>query len=248
MRILIAAPVRCNEPWKVEAFKLYQDALDKLEKPENCEVDRFFILHNSEHLAPLVNGAYGVFNNDDGGYKTDETTHDWNWPKVYVMAEMKNAIIEYSLKKGYDYTFFVDSDLMLHPKTLISLLGSDKDIIAECFWTSWDKESQPMPNAWMFNEYLFTPEDLIKWKTPGVYKVGMSGACILFKNKVFKAGVNFSPISNVHVWGEDRWIGIRSAVHGFETWLDTRYEPKHLYRESEYLEYISQLKGGDNHG
>ena len=89
-----------------------------------------------------------------------------------------------------------------------------------------------MPNAWQADFYAFkTEREWEQWREEGLYRVGMTGACILIKNKVLKSGVNYTPIPNVsHSIWEDRAFCIRAAVHGFEIWLDTTCPPVHLYR------------------
>jgi len=45
---------------------------------------------------------------------------------------MKNELIKLA-QKGYDYIFFVDSDLILEKDTLERLLEANKDIISQTF-------------------------------------------------------------------------------------------------------------------
>jgi hypothetical protein len=239
VRILIAAPVHQKE----HIFKAYLESLGKLMIPANCEVDRFFILHNCEELLPLIqyNSLYAVYNTDDK-YRVDEVTHHWTDKLVAYVAGMKNSILKFAKDNNYDYLFFVDSDLILHPMTLIQLLKANKDIIAEVFWTSWGPGEPEMPNAWDYNTYDFNHDRrLEEWKTPGVYAVGMTGACTLIKKQVIQAGVDFNNVYNVNFWGEDRHFCVRAAAHDFGIWLDTHYPCIHLYRDSEYEKW----KAGD---
>lgn len=232
MRILIAAPVH----QKLHIFKEYLESLNNLLVPADCEVDRFFILHNCEDLLSLIEGnsLYSIYNTDPV-YKTDEVTHHWTDDAVSHVAGMKNCILEYARDQDYDYVFLVDTDLILHPMTLIRLMQANKDIIAEVFWTSWGPDEPEMPNAWDFNAYQFLHDRrLEEWKTPGIYAVGMTGACTLIKKKVIQAGVNFSRVYNINFWGEDRHFCIRAAAQDFGIWLDTHYPCVHLYRDSEY--------------
>lgn len=232
MKVLIAAPIREDE----EIFKYYLEALDKLEKPDDVEIERFFIFHNSDHLIPLLDGKshYGIYHTKEE-YKKDEHTHTWGYGNFKSIVTMKNDIIDFTLKGGYDYVFMVDSDVILNPKTLVKLLESKKDIVAECFWTKWGDESQrPLPNAWHFDNYTINDIEFEKWKSPGLYRVGMAGACILINRKVFETGTNYNPIPNIsYSFWEDRAFCIRAACNNFEVWLDTHYPSIHLYRPSE---------------
>jgi hypothetical protein len=241
MKILIAAPVRQDE----ETFKLYLESLNKLEIPENVTVGRFFIFHNSKNLIPFVDCSYGILETKDE-YPRDVKTHIWTDKNVNNIVRMKNTIATYALKYGYDYIFMVDTDLILHPKTLISLLNAQKDIVAEIFWTKWTPDGNSLPNCWMFDSYDgVTDENLEIWTKPGIYKVGMTGACILIHRKVFEAGVNYNDVYNISYSGEDRFFGIRAACAGFELWVDTNYPCIHLYRLSELEKYKKELSGGE---
>lgn len=233
MKILIAAPCRQDE----ETFKLYLEALDALEIPKGVKVDRLFMIHNSPYLIPLVRNYFYAEVTTNDALKNSEETHNWDIEKVKTVASMKNYIACFALHQGYDYVFFVDTDLILHPRTLIALLNAQKDIVAECFWTRWTPEDIEAPNAWDADQYFIFKENFEKWKVPGLYKVGMSGACILISKKVLEAGVRWIDIPNLTLWGEDRWFGVRAACAGFETWLDTHYPPIHLYRPSELEKY-----------
>lgn len=242
MKILIAAPCRQDE----ETFQEYLKSLDRLEIPEGVTVDRLFILHNSPNLVPYVKGyLYHEYQTDDD-YPRGETTHQWTSKNVRNISNMKNAIAQYMLNYGYDYVFMVDTDLILHPKTLIKLLEAQKDIVAEIFWTKWTPEGEYLPNCWMYDSYSGVTEENVKlWAEHGLYQVGMTGACILIHRKVFEAGVNYNDICCISYDGEDRFFGIRAAVHGFTIWIDTHYPCLHLYRKSELEKYKQSLKGGD---
>lgn len=237
MKILIAAPVYQKEHIFIEYLK----GLDGLVYPQEWQVDRMFILHNCPELEPLIKGKadylhYATMEK----YQTDDFTHRWSDLLIATVAAMKNEIIKTALSRGYDYLFLVDSDLVLHPLTLMQLWQADKDIIAECFWTRWQPDTKEMPNAWNFNNYEFYNERVIAtWKEPGVYRVGMTGACTLIRRKVLEAGVNFDKVYNLNFWGEDRHFCVRAAAYGFDIWLDTHCPPAHLYREAEYLQYMA---------
>lgn len=245
-RILLCAPVHEDE----KIFKLYLEHLRRLEIPEGYEVHRGFMLHNCEHLSRHLKKEYnevGLIYNNTTKYEKNENTHLWKNDNFSDVVKMKNNFIDIMLKNNFDYIFYVDSDLMLHPKTLVSLLKADKDMIAEIFWTEWQKEATmpmvEMPNCWISDHYNIDLPSLNAWKNKGYYRVGMTGACTLIKRKVLESGiVNWNPIYNqsFSIW-EDRAFCTRVAVEGHEIWIDTHYPAKHLYRESEYNKFI---KGG----
>lgn len=229
-KILITAPIR----QKPEILKQYLESLANLEIG-NFSIEKFFVLHNCyEELKYLFPNDCILESFDD---KTKDVrndyTHIWYLDNLSAMANIKNQIIAYSLKNKFDYTFFVDSDLILNPKTLKHLFdileNSKENIIGEVFWTEWGKnDGMAGSNAWDFDAYSGDQE---KYKNPGIYQVGGTGACILINNKVYGYGVNYSPIPNVSfTYWEDRAFCIRAMVNNFKIFLDTHYPATHLYR------------------
>lgn len=243
MKILITAPCR----QKPEIFREYLKSLHNLEKPENAQVDRFFLLHNSPELIPLIKEhpepcMFAEYTTEDE-YKSDGNRHLWTSQLVANIIKMKNGIARFALDNDYDYIFFVDTDLMLHPKTLVQLLETKKDIVAEIFWTRWDKDGQPLPNCWMYDSYHgFDHAHIAEWLRPGTYEVGQTGACILLHRSVFEKGVSYSDIYNLGFDGEDRFFCVRAACAGLKIWIDTHYPAVHLYRPELYDRYMA--KGG----
>ncbi len=252
MKILIGSPCRTSEPWQTEAFKHYLNSIDRLERPENAQIDRLFLLHNSPHLKEIVKegkipggNQYMAEVKTPDTYNCTEKTHEWKMHNLLAVAAMRNYLIATAREMDYDYYFMVDSDLVLHPKTLTKLIEAKKDIVAEAIWTRWTPEDIEAVNAWDRDTYSFYPDmatRFAQFRKPGLYQVGMTGACVLISKPVLEARVNYDHIYNVSFWGEDRAFCIRAAVHGFEIWLDTHCPPVHLYRPSEYEKYMA--KGG----
>lgn len=232
MKVLIGAPVRQYEG----IFKEYLKSLDILEKP--CQVDRFFYLHNSPNLAKhLCKDEYMIVQGEDE-YKRDETTHYWDRVNLLTVACLKNELLKKTVEGGYDYFMLVDSDLMLHPKTLTQLLSVNKPIVAEVFWTKWQPDTEPLPNAWDLDQAASYEGSYDLWRQPGIYRVGGTGACILVHRSVIEAGVNYNMLYNLSLWGEDRGFCVRAVARDYTLWLDTHFPCKHLYRQSEYEKYI----------
>ena len=230
MRVLITAPLRQS----VEVFREYQESLDKLIIPRGVEVDRYFVVNDCPEVIPYIRGTFDVFDTHDGYVKTDND-HLWNWGNLGKMFTLRQMTVQRALKQKYDAFFSVDTDLVLHPETLMDLLLANKDIVSEIFWTN------DWCNAWTCDQYTAPLEE---WKTPGLYRVGMTGACMLVKRKVLEMGVDYRPIPNIYqaLWGEDRHFCIRAACHDVEMWVDTHHPATHLYTEKEYQEYMRRKK------
>lgn len=191
-------------------------------------------------------------------YKCDEYTHHWKMENIKKVTENKNRIIKYFLEKDYKYLFLIDSDIVLHPKTLKRLISTEKDIISNIFWTKWSPDGELMPQVWLYDNYSFYNKNSLEpimpfegnklkreflemLKIPGTYAVGGLGACTLISRKALEKGVDFSPIYNLSYWGEDRHFCLRAAAMGIQLYVDTYYPAFHIYR-MENLKGVNQYK------
>ena len=231
-KILIAAPLK-QEP---KIFREYQDALDRLIIPAGVTVDRFFVVNDCNEVIPEIRRAEYIVINTGDRYDKAVNDHIWTHDNLEKMPLLRNECIRRVRDGGYDYLFSIDTDLVLQPETLETLLDADKDIVSEIFWTNgWC-------NAWMHDQSAGMKAE---WSTPGLYRVGMTGACTLMKSAVFEAGVDYSPIHNIKsLWGEDRFFCIRAACHGFEMWVDSHCPAEHLYTEQAYQEFMRRRGNG----
>ena len=193
-------------------------------------------------------------------YIRNDTTHFWNSNLVWKVANFKNMMINRAQTLSYDYLFLIDSDLILHPDTLRHLIGTNKDIISEVFWTQWQPDSMFQPQVWMHDEYSqwellpgekLQPDEInrrfhafiAKLRNPGIYEVGGLGACTLISQHAIHSGVSYNQIRNISYWGEDRHFCIRAAALGIPLFVDTHYPALHLYRDSDLSkvdEFIKQ--------
>ncbi|MDP1442170.1 glycosyltransferase family 2 protein [Priestia megaterium] len=256
-RVLIASPIH----QKLEILSLFLESLKQLKK-EELLVHFYFIDDNenvdSSRLLIQFQECIGSVVIEKSSYQDvylkDKQTHHWNEHLVWKVANFKNLIIKYAKEKNYDYLFFVDSDLLLSPKTLVHLVQQRKDIISEIFWTKWQLESIEQPQVWLYDEYTqynthpgeqLSSEQIniryqnfiTKMRNPGVYEVGGLGACTLISQNALQKGVNFSKIPNLTFWGEDRHFCIRAAAIGLSLHVDTHYPAYHIYRDTD-------IKGG----
>ncbi|SHJ46475.1 Glycosyltransferase, GT2 family [Clostridium cavendishii DSM 21758] len=261
-KVLIGSPVRQNP----EILKQFLLSLKELEK-ENILLEYFFIDDNdnlnSKELLKLFSKEVNEKSTIETGETIDEyirtdNTHIWKENLIWKVAEYKNKIIDYCKKKEFDYLFLIDSDLVLHPKTLKHLISTEKDIISEIFWTKWSKETIELPQVWLYNQYDLIAknrgeqlnENEEKWRfsnllqqlrKPGVYEVGGLGACTLISKTAIDKGVNFSELYNISFWGEDRHFCIRAVALGFKLYVDTTYPAYHIYH-MEHLNGVEEFK------
>lgn len=251
-RILIASPIR----EKPEILREYADSLLNLNREgiiadflfidDNINKESVDILHN------LIQMLSGTLMNGNGKPLANvaDTQHKWDSDTLLRVSEYRNSILNFAREGDFDGLFFVDSDLLLHPKTLSHLIEQDKDIISEIFWTRWAPSGPLYPQVWLCDNYTqyeqgkevaLSPEQIRKktedfhsmLKRPGVYKVGGLGGCALINKKALKSNVSYTRIYNLSFAGEDRHFCVRAAVNGFSMHVDTVYPAYHIYRNSD---------------
>lgn len=252
-RILVGSPIH-QKPQILEQFILSLISLKK----ETFDVNFLFIDDNSNVESSIILERYNKSSinieikksSESDIYYTDGSTHLWTEKLVWKVAKFKNYIIEKALKEDYDYLFFIDSDIILHPETIEHLIRQDKDIISEIFWTKWQPDSIELPQVWISDQYTMYKKHrsetlneeeinnriykfINQLKVPGVYEVGGLGACTLISKNALQKGVNFSEIANVSFWGEDRHFCIRALAIGLKLYVDTNYPAYHIYREED---------------
>ena len=232
-KILVTAPLRQD----TDIFQAYQEGLDALEVPEGYEVGRYFVVNNCNEVIPFIHGAKYMVMDTGEEYEKTGNDHLWTLDNMWKMGELRNETIREALDGGYDYWLSVDTDIVLDPWTLYRLLEADKDIVSEIFWTQ-APNGRYWCNAWLVDQASGMPEE---WRKPGLYRVGMTGALTMVKRKVFKAGVSYARIPNIHsaLRGEDRHFCVRAACAGFEMWVDTHCPATHLYTRKLYEEYMA---------
>ena len=235
-RILITAPLR----QETDIFLEYQKGLDALEVPEGYAVSRFFVVNDCREVIPFIENAEWTETETGEAYEKTGNDHLWTLDLMRKMSGLRNMTIRKMLDGGYDYWFSVDTDIVLDPRTLKTLIEADKDIVSEIFWTK-APSGFYWCNAWMADQSAGMPED---WKKPGLYRCGMTGALTLVKRRVFEAGVDYTQIPNIRtaLRGEDRHFCVRASCAGFEMWIDSHCPATHLYTREEYNNYMARRR------
>lgn len=263
-KVLVGSPV-FQKPEILEAFLNSLKALDY-----DGTIDYMFVDDNADEksknlLAEFQRKGSSTFiiqGTENTAYVCDDESHHWDDNLMFKVANYKNTIIRHAIDNGYDELFFVDSDLILHPDLILHLKSRQKEVVSEIFWSIWHEGLPLEPNVWLFDEYDLVPKDLgekltieeeavrreefiEKLKRPGIYEVGGLGACTLINRTALLKGVNFSPIKNLTIHGEDRFFCIRAAVLGIEMFVDTSFPAYHIYREKDLAgveEYIKKCQ------
>jgi len=264
-RVLVGSPVY----QKPEILGAFLKSLINLNR-HTISIDYMFVDDNRDEKSSKLLAEFAreeslvtiIFGEEQGVYLCDDETHHWDDDLALKVANYKNSIITYAIENNYDYLFFVDSDLLLHPNLIEHLKAANKEIVSEIFWTQWHNDRPLEPNVWLFDDYDLVPKRLgenlsekemdlrrtrflNQLKIPGLYEVGGLGACTLISRAALMQGVSFKPIKNLTIHGEDRFFCIRAAVLGIELFVDTHYPAYHIYREKDLAGARDYLKGDE---
>ena len=241
-KVLITAPVRQDE----NIFKEYLWSLNRLIKPNNVEVKKFFYLHNCENLKKFLNEDEYLIINDDSSFLVTEKTHIWKNENFSPVAKMRTFALEKARNENFDYVFSVDSDVLLNPITLQTLIHDNKDIVGNIYWTDFNGKGILLPNCYDAENMYYDPKKggLDRLKIMGIYDIGVVGACTLIGKRVIENPyINYYPIENLTTtkWEDQAFITrARCLIDDITICVDTRIPARHLYRQSEYQDWIKK--------
>lgn len=178
-------------------------------------------------------------------------THEWNVPLTNRITQIRNFGLRFAVNEGYFNLFSVDSDVILPPNILETLLDSSqailKPIISEVYWTQWHRSYPYMPQVWDKHPYLFDePSRITRLATPGTYPVAGLGGCTLITlyGEHLYYRLSYDPIPGCDFLGEDRHFCTRASVLEYTLWADTNCPPFHVYYPSQLEEAREWFEGG----
>jgi hypothetical protein len=249
-RFLIASPVR----QRPEILREFLRSLAELELGD-ITVEYAFVDDNDDDAASELLHAFApgapvrLMPAGPPGvpYDTDGTAHAWHPSLMERVGIFKDRFLGTCVDEGFDGVFLVDSDLVLHPRTLLELDARAVPICSEIFWTRWEPEDPELPQVWLHGQYSLFPlgrdesidaDESIRradafvaqLRQPGLYEVGGLGACTLIRREAVERGASFRMIPNLQLVGEDRDFCVRAAALGIPLHVDTCVPALHLYR------------------
>lgn len=247
MRVLIGSMVRQHPSVLAACLRTlqWQDA------HEAHEIDYFFVDDNDDEAssALLVEHPRSVIvaagERGDAVYAVEEHTHQWSIPSFYRLAHEKQRILDYARANGYDGVFLVDSDLLLAPDTLRTLIENEKEISSAVFWTQWTPGDAALPQVWQVHPYGFdgagwtTQSFLRELEQRQLVRVRGLGACTFIRRSVLDRGAAaFTPLlsglPSEGMWqGEDRHFCVRAERAHVEMYADAWPFVWHCYRPSD---------------
>ena len=193
----------------------------------------------------------GVYNTDifqrpDGAdYGVTDATHTWKQPTFEYLGGLKDLLLKRAVADDYDAVWLVDTDLLVGPETLQSLINAQRPVVSAVFWTSWSPGSPLLPQVWQRHPYELDGGRtkhahvfLGKLSQRSLLTVGGLGACTLISIEAVKAGLTYTPLieglPTDGMWqGEDRHFCVRAARLHIELWADAWPDVYHLYRPAD---------------
>jgi hypothetical protein len=173
-------------------------------------------------------------------------THRWTVPTFNWLGAEKDRILRYAEEERFDAVLLADSDLLLAPDTLNSLLSSERDLVSAVFYTSWAPAALPLPQVWVKHPYEFSgglvgqryeADEFLKLLSERqLMRVGGLGACTLIRSAILPR-ISFLPVEGLPthgMWqGEDRHFCVRATQQQVELWADAWPDVFHVYREAD---------------
>lgn len=183
---------------------------------------------------------------EDADYAVQEQSHVWTEETFNWLGAQKQKLCDRAADEGYDYLFLADTDLLLGPQTLPSLLNVGRPITSAVFWTRWQPDARPLPNVWLTQPYEFQGrgyephEFLRRLQDRRLTRVWGLGACTLIDVDVLDRVAYDPPLPGLPkggMWrGEDRSFCIRAEQSHIQMWADPWPDVYHLYRPSQARE------------
>lgn len=245
MRILIASVTNAS----AEVLREHVASVRALELPPRVTTSLAYISDglSDEALAVLEDAGADVADAlpkpEDATHAVTEVTHEWALPTFGWLAREKQRLLDLAVERRYDGIFFVDSDLVLGPETLASLIYADKDVTSAVFWTRWQPDAPALPQVWLQHPYglegrgLTQPEFLRKLHGRELVRVAGLGACTLIRARVFDRVRWFPLVDGLPTWGmwqgEDRHFCVNAERAHVELWADAWPDIFHIYRPSD---------------
>ncbi len=157
--------------------------------------------------------------------------------KGYDCAEARNRIAELTLAGEYDYVLMVDSDTVIPPDTLDSMLDPPVDICIGCCPRK--NTTQGKTALVKVDERVFDSAWYYKDLPEGRFEIKAGGfACALVKTDVFRRvsqpWFRYAIFDNGGTLSEDYYFCNNARFEHIQIWADGRVRCGHLARYYQY--------------
>lgn len=146
---------------------------------------------------------------------------------IYVAREQ---LAKKCIKEGYDWLFFIDSDMVLPPDALTKLLAHDKDIVSGIAFKRFPPFDPCFYEKVSVTDRGIKLEHFKKWQKGLIEADACGMACCLIKRKVFEKMIenNMPPFFPIPTTGEDIAFCLRAKQCGYQIYVDTTVSCGHI--------------------
>lgn len=161
---------------------------------------------------------------------------DVKYIESIIIHIAREHFADIAVREGYDWVFFLDSDMLPEPRALLKLLAHDKDIVsAPCF-------KRMPPHEVCFYKTLDIINEKVclvgfdQWPTDLFEAEAVGAACLLIRTRALKQMdlPRFAPMYNT---GEDIAFCIRAKREGLKIHVDPLVRCGHLSTQAVYEEH-----------
>lgn len=248
-KVIIGCPIQ-NREW---ALPQYLGGIVNQTFPKKQTVLYFYANNCTDGTAEALRKfarAYsdkyaGIYIDEAKIYKGRQDPQDRNKKRDYTLFAvarngfLKNVKTIMNVLQGATHLFSVDSDVVLPPKALDTLLSEEKDMISLLLYNGTAYGLVPGADEIGVDFYNiaagpdennnFYPIPGGEVKANGKAKVSVTGACVLMTSEVINCGAMYQP----HPQGEDIPFCIEVIKQGYEIWCKSEPSPQHL-RQTAY--------------
>jgi len=213
----------------------YLDHIYELDYPKNKILLAFYVNNSTDKTYECLETFRDSYMDEYYNILLwDETT-----PKEYVddqtresfrdyseFAYIRNRFIQLIYPYPWQYLLSVDSDILVEPNTIKTLINNNKDIIASLVYHKriyWLNEYNILLNGKNNIARHINFDSLPKPIKP--FRVDVTGECYLINRRVFDSGVRY----HFHKQGEDVAFCQDAQEHGFSIYCDPSVRPWNLY-------------------
>ena len=215
------------------------DQLLQTLRGQNVPADLLFVVNNGESAYATLLRSMNVKVVEDPKPATTRIEKNLNG-RAYLR--------EYALRNGYDYLFFVDSDVMVPKQGLQLLLELNTDIACGAFLSEFTIDGKTVIAPVLFKDLgngecqLHTYEGTV---VPKVMEIGAASlGCTLISRKALEA-VPFRTFGKSQTGGEDMAFFVDARAKGFKAFVHTGIKCLHTpYPLSDPRAKLFQWKHG----
>lgn len=154
---------------------------------------------------------------------------------------MRNNILKYARENNFDYIFSIDSDVLIHPKTLSLLIEDKQDIVGHLSWTKLEGISS---NCGQYENWKQYENELEIFKNPNFYNVGWVGREVLISSRIFNnVNIDYTQILGIANGGSEDYTFCLKAycnIPNLQIGFDTRFPSRHLYKQKDYERWMKE--------